>query len=121
MVRRLISVVGILALTVAYLPGAVSSASASTTPDCCNGVMCPMHHMAGGQVLCDMGTSHSGPSLQSCPDNAQRYTAALAFVRAAPTIYYTERVISPATTFVSHSALNADLGVVLPPPRTSLT
>lgn len=119
MVRRLIAVVGILALVVAYLPAAMGDVSAAKKLDCCNGVMCPMHRMAGTHTECDGDTSHPGASLQSCPDNSQRYTAALAFVRVAPSFFLAERVVSPAVAFVSRVPLNADLGVLLPPPRTS--
>ena len=91
MLRRFIAAVGMLALAVAYLPGAVGDLSTSTMPACCNGVMCPMHHSVDGRVVCDMVTNHPGSSLQSCPDNAQRYTAALAFIRVRPTVFFAER------------------------------
>lgn len=120
MVRRLIAVVAVLALAFIYLPGFVADLSASAQLSCCDGMMCPMHRMAGNQVECDMGTSHSGGSLQSCPDLAPRYTAALVFVGVAPSIFFAEHVLSLAAVFVSDTPVSADRGVILPPPRTSL-
>ena len=83
-------------------------------------MMCPMHRMAGNQVECDMGTSHSGGSLQSCPDLAPRYTAALVFVGIAPSVFFATHVVLLAPVVVFQAPVNADLGVVLPPPRASL-
>ena len=120
MLRRLISVIGMLALTLAYLPAAMGGLSPASAPDCCNGVMCPMHRMAGAHTECDGVAGRSGASLQSCPDNAQRYTVALSFVRVAPSVLLTECVVSPATVFVSRVPLSADLGVTPPPPRSRL-
>jgi hypothetical protein len=116
--RKFIAIVGALALVLMYLPGLVADISAATQPACCNGIICPMHQMAGGHVECD--TAHPNESLKSCPDLEPRYTAALVFVRVAPDIFFTRRVISSGPLFVLHLPINADLGVAPRPPRTSL-
>lgn len=120
MVRRLIAVVGILALALMYLPGLVADISASTQPACCDGATCPMHHIAGAQVECDINTGRPSGSLRSCSDLAPRYTAALVFVPVAPSVFFAERPIAAAPVLISDKPGNADLGVVIPPPRPSL-
>jgi len=123
MMRRLIAVVAILAVALAYVPGMVGDVMASAM-NCCNGTLCPMHntsmHQADTHVECDMDMAHSAAALQSCPDNAPRYITAVAFVCVTPTIFFQERVVSVADAFVSHVVLNADLAISPRPPRTSV-
>ena len=62
MKRRCIAVVGMIALAFAYLPGVVTALSANALPTCCSGMLCPMHHMSGGHMTCDMDPAHRSTS-----------------------------------------------------------
>jgi hypothetical protein len=102
MTRKLLSVLGIFAMLVAFLPGVLSAASTQDSPSCCLGVMCPMHQMALAHPICDGDpTSHDGV-LQSCPAPNAHFTGALPFVR-----------VKPAAVFVEH--LSASLAISTPP------
>ena len=109
---------GMLAMLIAYLPGVVAGSSAKPLPDCCNGVMCPMHKMAGDHVICGVDLQHRDGAFQSCPDLSQHYTPALAFLRIAPAVFFSQRVLDSAATLAPQVAAKVDAEVPYPPPRT---
>ena len=119
MLRKLISILGILALASAYLPSALAGLSESQLPGCCNGIECPMHHMIEGHILCG-ATDGPGTAFQCCPDVAPRFTSAIALARIAPLIFFGERVFSRSVTSAAAESLKLELGTDVPPPRRSL-
>lgn len=117
--RRFIAILGMLAFAIAYLPADTEGLHPGT-PDCCDGVLCPMmRHMANGGVICDM-THSPTTAFDCCPALAPQYTAALAMVRVAPPVLAAELPAGPAPFFILPLASHIDYDVVSPPPRASL-
>ena len=124
MKRRFIAVVGMIALAFAYLPGVVSALSAGTSPTCCAGMLCPMHHMSGGHMNCDMDAAHRGTTCEACaPHHPLPYTAGAIFNRVAPPAGRDERPAGAAPALLLIAAPSLELEVISPPPRlaTQLT
>jgi hypothetical protein len=115
--RKLFSMLGALAICIAYLPGAIDASSISHMPDCCNGVMCPMHHMVGGQIICTMDMVQHAGALESCPDISQRYATALFFLQTSPATILFEKLVCLAPVAQPSEALKVDSEVPYPPPR----
>ena len=114
--RRLISVVGSLALMLTILP----NIPATEALDCCNGVMCPMHSPQVHAPNCDMDTH--APVLKPCPVQAAvHYTASIAFVLVAPVILNGDVVIEPAIAFLPSFYSDVQRRVDSPPPRLPLS
>jgi hypothetical protein len=118
-VRRLIAVLGMLTLTVAYVPSLVNDLGAAAMPSCCSGTICPLHHRVAQHVVCDMD-GHPSATLESCPGQVIHYASALPFVRIAPPTLAIERLAGPAPVFVPPALLNVAPDVAFPPPRTTL-
>lgn len=104
---------GIFVLTLAYLPSVMDGAS-SDVPSCCNGIMCPLHHLVNGHVVCNMS---DGNSFQSCADYGVRYAGSLVFARVSSPMVYTVRMISDALAFQLPASPTFDMPVFSPPPR----
>ena len=117
MIRRLIAVLGIAALAVAFLPGVADGLSAAGQPACCSGVMCPMHRNGGQKIICDMALGHQGAQLEACPSTPQHY-AALVFVPIAPAVLFVEWLVDSAPVFAPPVAAKNGHDVALPPPRS---
>ncbi len=118
MLRRSFAVVGVIALALAYLPGAMSVLGANELAACCGGMLCPMHRMSAGQVTCDMSAGHKDMAFQACPSHPPQYTASLAFNRVAAPVLAHERPAG-APPLLSLSVLSSIAPeVVSPPPRT---
>ena len=117
MTRKLLSMLGTLAMLIAFLPGVVDTAvAADQLPACCNGVMCPLHRMMGGHVICGFNSKRDG-ALQSCPDRSTQYAGALQFVRVAPSIFFSQRVVNAAALPATLIASKIDADVPFLPPR----
>lgn len=117
--RRFVAVIGVIALAFAYLPGVVSILSANPLPSCCSGMLCPMHHMAGGHMTCGMDMSHPGTTCEACACNHPlQYTAALVFNRVAPASVSDERPAGAAPVLHLIAPASIEREVVSPPPRT---
>ena len=113
--RRLISVVGSLALMLTILP----NLPAAGVLDCCNGVMCPMHSQALAPN-CDMDTH--ALALKPCPAQAAvHYTATIAFVLIGPVVLNRDVVIEPVIMFVPSFYPDVERRVDSPPPRLPLS
>lgn len=120
MARRLIAVLGILGLTLTVLPGIPNLASA--TPNCCNGIMCPMHEAQPNAPSCDMGAKGSGCALKCLPGQpASHYTASIVFALFAPTTLQRLPASEPAIAFLPHLSPDALPRVDSPPPRLPLS
>jgi hypothetical protein len=117
MARKLLSVLGILAMLIAFLPGVIDASQSSNLPACCSGVLCPLHQLAAKQVLCD-STSRDGV-LQPCPDQTTHYTGALPFVRVAPSILFSQGQVDSATPPAPRASAKISADVPYPPPRTA--
>ena len=115
MTQRLTSLLAVFAL-LATLAAGPAAAFAASTPDCCNGPMCPMHHngAAGG---CDMDMNHMVPALQACPTHELQYTASLVFICIAPAALSAELTTEPAAVFAPAKAVRLAAVVDPPPPR----
>ena len=117
--RRLIAVVGILALAATIVPN--KSDAASQGLDCCNGIMCPMHAAETHAANCDMDKNGLA-ELKPCPvQAAAHYTAAIVFVLLAPMMLQDDDRSEPARVFLPNSSPNAECRVDSPPPRLPLT
>jgi hypothetical protein len=117
--RRLVAILGTLALAVAYLP-AVTGGLAAGTPECCTSGLCPMRNVSGGHLLCDMDLAHPHAAFESCPPQAPHYTVASDLIRVEPPGLAPERPSGAAPVFAMPSLPHADSEVASPPPRTSL-
>jgi hypothetical protein len=118
MVRRVIAVVGILALVVTLLPRMPGFASEAA--DCCNGIMCPMHKAENHAANCD-DMKGSG-AVKSCPVQAAvHYTATIVFVLLAPAALDHEIVSEPAMGLLPSLYSNTEFRVDSPPPRLPLS
>lgn len=116
--RRFIAVLAILALAVTILPGIPNLASA--VPDCCKGMMCPMHQAHGSS--CDMGSNGSGCALKCLPGQlVGHYTATIVFVLFAPMTLQRIAESEPALAFLPHLSPDAFSRVDSPPPRLPLS
>lgn len=94
------------------LPDLVSDA-----PDCCNGIMCPMHMAQDHGPNCDMSTKDSGAQLKQCPvQGAAHYTAMIAFVLLAPAGLYHDAASEPAIVFPLNSSRTQNSPLILPRP-----
>ena len=117
MARRLIAVLGILTLALTLLPGIPNLAFQA--PNCCNGIMCPMHEAHA--MSCDMGPNGSGCALKCLPDQrVGHYTATLVFVLFAPAGLQRIPSSEPAIAFLPHLSPDALRRVDSPPPRLPL-
>jgi hypothetical protein len=117
--RRLLAVVAILALSMAYL-SAEAIGLAAAAPDCCSSGLCPMHRMAQG-TNCDMDLRHPASQWQSCPVHNNQFTASLVFVRVAPpALAAAEPPRERVPLFASPVAAEMAFDVAAPPPRPSL-
>lgn len=117
--RRLTAVLGILTLALAFLTGVSTLASAA--PNCCNGVMCPMHE-AQSHPSCDMGANGSGCALKCLPgQTVSRYVATIVFVLFAPVTLHQDFASERAAEFLAHLFPDALPRVDLPPPRFVLS
>ena len=114
MSRRLIAVVGTLALVLPILRAMPESASGAL--DCCNGIMCPMHAAQTHAPNCDMDIHQ--PALRPCPvQEAVHYTQAIAFVLVAPVVLNQDLMIESAIAFLPNFYSDAERRVDSPPPR----
>ena len=112
MCRRLIAVVGSLALMLTILPNVPGTEAL----DCCNGVMCPMHAPQVHAPNCDMDTH--APVLKPCPVQASvHFTASIAFVLVAPLVLNHDLAIEPASPFLPSFYSDVQRRVDSPPPR----
>ena len=121
MTRRLLAMVGIVAMLIAFAPGLVEGAGDSGLPSCCDGVMCPMHKVVNGRVLCGMMTlqQQPGSSFQSCPDLAHKFTGALPFLRVAPASVTAVWRVAPFVPAALPPVTSVTSDVPCPPPRSS--
>jgi hypothetical protein len=120
MVRRIIAVLGTLALAVTIVPSGLDAISLAL--DCCNGIMCPMHAEQRQAANCDMGANGSSATLKPCPlQTAPHYTGAIVFVLLAPAIFHDDARSEPAIAFLPNFSPNAERRVESPPPRLPLT
>jgi hypothetical protein len=119
MVRRVIAVLGILALAVTTVPSVPDAASEAL--DCCNGIMCPMHAPQDNPPNCGLDRNGSS-ALKPCPvQAAAHYTAAIVFVLLAPMILHDDVRSEPAIAFLPNFSPDAEGRVESPPPRFPLT
>jgi hypothetical protein len=118
MARKLLSVLGIFAMLIAFLPRIVDAATSSDLPSCCLGVMCPLHQMPAAQPICGNLTPRDGV-IQSCPDQTTHYTGALQFVRVVPSFFFSQRVVRPAFLPAPPTTAKIDADVPFLPPRPS--
>jgi hypothetical protein len=118
MARKLLSILGTLAMLFAFLPGLVAADADSQPMDCCNGVMCPLHAMMAAHIICDLASMPRDGMLQSCPNQATHYSVMLQFLRVAPSVFFAQRLVQPA--FLPGTPLKAkvEVEVPFPPPRT---
>jgi hypothetical protein len=117
-VRRLISILGALALLATTAPLGLDAAAAAFA--CCNGVMCPMH-AAQAHSDCGMDMNGSGPMLKPCPvPAAPRYTAANLFVLPVPVVLNHTIVTERAIASLQRLMVDADSKIDPPPPRLQL-
>jgi hypothetical protein len=118
MIRKLLSILGTLAMLIAFLPGIVNTTvAAGRLPACCNGIMCPLHQMMGGHVICGANSTPRDGAVQSCPDQSAHYAGAPPFVRVAPSIFFSQRVVNPAVLPAARIAAKIDADVPFLPPR----
>ena len=119
MKRRCIAVVGMIALAFAYLPGVVTALSANALPTCCSGMLCPMHHMSGGHMTCDIDPARRGTTCEACAcSHPLQYTAGAVFNRVPPPLIASVRPagVAPVLLLVSLTSFKPE--VISPPPRT---
>ena len=108
-----------LAFALTILPG---TNLASEAPDCCKGIMCPMHEAQPHGMSCDMGTNGSGCALKCLPgQGAAHYTATIVFVLFAPTMLQRALASEPAIAFLPRRTPDALPRVDSPPPRLPLS
>jgi hypothetical protein len=120
MARRLIAVLGILALAVTIAPSVPDAASKAL--DCCNGIMCPMHAAQYVAPSCGTDKNGSNATLKPCPVQAAvHFTAATVFVLRAPAVLHHEVASERAIAFFPHFSPDAERHVDSPPPRLPLT
>ena len=118
--RRIIAVLGTLALAATVVPNGRDVASEAF--DCCNGIMCPMHAAQTHAPNCDMDGKGSSAALKPCPvPMAVHYTATIVFVLRAPVILHHEVLSGPAPTITRNFYSDAARPVDSPPPRLPLT
>lgn len=117
--RRIIAVLGTLALAVTIVPSGLDAISLAL--DCCNGIMCPMHAAQTHAPDCDMDGKGSNTALKPCPQAAAHYRGAIVFVLLAPAILHDNARSEPAIAFLPNFSPNAELPVDSPPPRLPLT
>jgi hypothetical protein len=115
MAKRFISLLAVFALLTTLAVGPAANLAAKTT-DCCNGLMCPMHHK-GASDECGMDKNQMGPMLQSCPTHELQYTASLIFVCIVPVVLCAELTTEPAAVFAPAKAADVSAVVDPPPPR----
>jgi len=120
MERRFIAVIGMVALVFAYLPGVVSALGADQSPTCCAGMLCPMHHMSGGHLTCDMDPAHRGATCEACNHPVQ-HTGGLVFNRVAPPAVASVRPAGAAPVLLQIPAPSVEPEVVSPPPRLAFS
>jgi hypothetical protein len=119
MARRLIAVLGILALAMTFLTSVSTLASAE--PNCCNGIMCPMHE-AQSHPSCDMGANGSGCALKCLPGQpVSRFVATIVFALFAPVTLQHDFACERAIEFLAHLSPDALPRVDSPPPRFLLS
>jgi hypothetical protein len=117
MARRIIAMFASLVLSAAVL-SAQASVLAAEIPSCCVNGLCPMLHMAGHEIHCDMDMSRPQTNLQPCPAPNLHYVTALIFVRVAPpALAANERAAEKLSPVASLAAPVSDLDVAAPPPR----
>ena|SRR5712671_7740152 len=117
--RRLIAVLGILALAVTIVPGMPDAPSEAL--GCCNGIMCPMHPAQDNDPNCGMDAHGTNAALKPCPVQAAvHFTAATVFVLLAPMILHDDVRSEPTIAFFPHFSPNAERRVDSPPPRLLL-
>lgn len=107
-----------IALAFAYLPGVVSALSANELLTCCAGMLCPMHHLSGGHMNCDMDPAHRGTTCEACTSHqAIPYTSGAVFNRVAPPPAAGERLAGavPVLPLIVLPSLEPE--VISPPPR----
>lgn len=115
MARRLTAVLGILALAMTFLTSVCNLAPAA--PDCCKGIMCPMHE-AQAHASCDMGANGSGCALKCLPgQRASRYVATIVFALFAPVTLHQDFASERAIEFLARLSPDVLLRVDSPPPR----
>jgi len=112
MARRLVSILGILAMLIAFVPAIVNAGSSSNL--CCDGVMCPFHHLA--EADCDAAHSRDG-ALQSCPGHGARFTGALPFARVAPAVSFELLTVDFTRPIATPSVVPTHAEVPYPPPE----
>jgi len=118
--RRLLAIVAILTLSIAYL-SFEAAALAAQSPECCTAGLCPMHRMATSAPSCDTDMSHPSSKLQPCPSHSVRYGGLPAFVRVAPpALAIGEQPIERVPQFASPAVAEIAIDVAAPPPRTTL-
>ena len=113
MARRLLSILAIAAMLVAFLPGVVDAGSANQLL-CCNGVMCPFHQLAAAN--CDTAHSRDG-TLQRCPDHGARVMGAPFFVRVARFAVSAPSLLESAECLAFLPTITVEPDVPYPPPR----
>ncbi len=119
MARRLIAVLAILGLALTILPGVPNLASAA--PDCCKGMMCPMHQAGSRPMSCDTDKDY-GSELKCCPAQpVSHYTVTIVFVLFAPTTLQRAPSSEPAIAFLPHLSPDVFPRVDSPPPRLPLS
>jgi hypothetical protein len=120
--RRFLALIGAIALSFAYLPQVVSALGADAMPSCCAGMLCPMHHLAGGHMNCDMDPAHRGTTCEACaPHHPLPYTAGAVFNRVAPLLLAGERPAGAAPLVHLIVLPSLEPEVVSPPPRLALS
>ena len=120
MVRRIIAILGTLALAVTIVPSGLDAISLAL--DCCSAIMCPMHAAQTHAPDCDMDGKGSNTALKPCPvQAAAHYTGAIVFVLLAPAIFHDDARSEPAIAFLPNFSPNAERRVESPPPRLPVT
>jgi len=120
MLRRIISVLAILALALTIAPSGLDAASLAL--DCCNGIMCPMHPAQVHPPNCDMSGNGPPAALRPCPvQNPAHYTGAVVFVPPTPTVLHHHTQTEPAFAFFPTLSPSAERRMDSPPPRLPLT
>jgi hypothetical protein len=120
MLRRLIAILGTLALVATLVPSLPDSVSEAL--ECCNGVMCPMHPAQDNAPNCGMDGHGTNAALKPCPVQAAvHFTAATVFVLRAPAVLHHQVASEPAIAFLPSFYLDAERRIDSPPPRLPLT
>jgi hypothetical protein len=114
--QRFAAIIGILALAMTIMPSLPEALAGA--PECCNGVMCPMHLAQKRAPNCDMDGKDSSAALQSCPVQAAvHYTAMTVFVLSAPLILQSDTATEASTPFQPRFSPDAERRIESPPPR----